>query len=57
MSRIMRMTANELPTSPRVRKYVGAPMAAAALKQISCLLVKFRMSRLFTLVKSLGTLT
>ena len=53
---IIRMTATLLPRNPRVKIYVGIPMAADPPKQMSCFLLSpnaiFDLMRL----KSLGTL-
>jgi len=55
MNRTITMTAAELPIMPLVRKYAGTPIAAAVPKHISWRLVRFNMSFVLTLDKSLGT--
>ena len=47
----------EFPIIPRVNRYAGMPIAAAALKHISWRFVRFSAIFVFTFDKSFGTVT
>jgi len=47
----------ELPIAPRVYRYAGMPIAAAALKHISWRFVRFSAIFVLTFDKSFGTVT
>ena len=55
MKSIITRTAGELPIKPLVRKNIGTPIAAAALKHISWRFVSPSATLVFTLDKSFGT--
>ena len=57
MAPIISSAAALFPIAPRVKIYVGIPVAAATLKHISWRLVKFKATLLFTLLRSFGTET
>jgi len=54
---IITIAAALTPMGFRSKKKSGAPMSAPQPKQMSCRFVRLNSTLLFTLVKSLGTLT
>ena len=52
---IMLITATFTSATLLIRKNDGTPMSAATVKHMSCLLVKPKIIRLLTFVRSLGT--